>query len=230
VWTYLLLGLAVGLRHALEADHVAAVVSLATRGGSLRSQAVQGALWGLGHTLTLLAVAGTCIGLGISVPEAWERALEALVGAMLVVLGASVLARFRREGIHLHGHRHADGTVHLHAHRHAGGDPAHVHAHVRVPLRALLVGTVHGLAGSAALVVVVAGSARSAPLGILYVLAFGVGSILGMLALAATVAWPLGASARHRVRLHAILCGLAGACSLVLGASRIWTFALAAHS
>ena len=214
---FLLLGFAVGLRHALEADHVAAVVSLATRGASLRSQVAQGALWGLGHTLTLLAVAGTCIGLGLSIPPGWERAFEALVGAMLVVLGISVFARLRRERIHLHPHRHADGTFHLHAHQHVDGG----HAHVHVPLRALLVGTVHGLAGSAALVLVIAGSTRSPLVGLLYVALFGIGSILGMSALAATVAVPVRASAT----LHAALCAVAGIASLALGASRIWAFA-----
>jgi hypothetical protein len=215
VVAFLLLGFVVGLRHALEADHVAAVVSLATRGGSLRSQAAQGALWGLGHTLTLLAVAGTCIGLGLSIPAGWERAFETIVGGMLVVLGISVFARLRRERIRFHPHHHADGTFHVHAHKHVAG------SHVHVPLRALLVGSVHGLAGSAALVVVVAGSARSPLLGLLHVALFGVGSILGMSALAATVAVPLGASARF----HAALCAAAGTASLALGASRIWAFA-----
>lgn len=226
--TFLLLGFVVGIRHALEADHVAAVVSLATRGGSLREQAAQGALWGLGHTLTLLVVAGTCIGLGLSIPAGWERAFETLVGAMLVVLGLSVFARLRRERIHLHPHRHADGTVHLHVHSHAGA--GHDHPHVRVPLRALLVGTVHGLAGSAALVVGVAGSARSPSLGVLYVALFGLGSILGMMALAATVAAPLGASARRGAQVHAALASVAGIASLALGASRIWLFAIASYS
>ena len=221
--SFLLLGFVVGIRHALEADHVAAVMSLATRGGTIARQARQGAWWGLGHTSTLLFVGGGCVLLGVAVPHEAERWLEAAVGAMLVLLGVSVFVRLRRRRIHIHGHRHAGGVTHFHAHRHDHA-PGHDHAHPRVPLQALLVGMVHGLAGSGALVLVVAQTARTPALGLVCIALFGLGSILGMMSLAAAIAWPMNATARLRGRLHQVLCGSAGAFSVMLGAWMIWTF------
>lgn len=222
--SFLLLGFVIGIRHALDADHVAAVVSLATRGGTIARQARQGALWGLGHTSTLLLVGGACVLLGVAVPPEAERWLEAAVGAMLVLLGVSVLIRLRRQRIHFHSHRHPGGPTHFHAHRH---DHAvdHAHVHRRVPLQALLVGAVHGLAGSGALVLVVAQTAMTPAIGLVCIALFGLGSILGMMTLAAAIALPLNVTARLRGRLHPVLCGIAGAFSVLLGAKMLWTFA-----
>jgi cytochrome c biogenesis protein CcdA len=196
---FLLLGFVLGTRHALDADHVAAVASLATRGGSIAHQARQGALWGLGHTSTLLVVGGACILFGLTVPPAAERWLEAAVGAMLVLLGVSVFVRLRRLRVDL-------------------PRPEDRHDHGRLPLQAWFVGAVHGLAGSAAVVLLVAQTARTPALGLLCIALFGLGSILGMIVLAAAMAWPLNATARLRGRLHWILCGGAGAFSVLLGA------------
>lgn len=227
--TFLALGFLIGLRHALEADHVAAVVSLATRGGTVRDHARQGALWGLGHTVTLVLLAGGCVLLGVALPESAERWFEAAVGAMLVLLGASVLVSMRSQGVHLHGHRHADGRVHFHAHRHAAGlehaDDSHEHAHRRPPLRALAVGAVHGLAGSAAMVLMTASAARSPLEGLLYIAVFGLGSIAGMVSLAIVLAMPLRLSARRYAGLYRALCTLVGALSVGLGGKMVWDFA-----
>ena len=192
---FLAFGFVIGIRHALDADHVAAVMSLATRGGTIARQARQGALWGLGHTLTLLLVGGACILFGLAIPEAAEHWLEAAVGAMLVVLGVSVFVRLRSVRVQPPGHEHR-----------------------RLPLQAWCVGAIHGLAGSAALVLLVAQSARTPALGLLCIAAFGLGSILGMTVIAAAIAWPLNATARRRVRFHQVLCGCAGAFSVLLGA------------
>lgn len=200
--SFLAFGFVIGIRHALDADHVAAVVSLATRGGTIARQARQGALWGLGHTMTLLLVGGACILFGLAIPETAERWLEAAVGAMLVLLGVSVFVRLRRLRVQLPEHEHG-----------------------RLPLQAWLVGAVHGLAGSAALLLLVAQTARTPALGLLCIASFGLGSILGMTVLAAAIAMPLEATARMRGRLHAILCGSAGAFSVLLGAKMLWTFA-----
>ena len=190
----LFLGLLLGLRHALEADHLAAVASLATRSRSLRSTVLQGVSWGLGHTLTLLAVGGLCLLLRASIPERLAGALEGAVGVMLLLLGADVLWRLHRGRVHVHPHRHADGSLHLHAHRHAPGeahDPQH-HEHLHVlSRRALLVGLVHGLAGSAALLLITVSAISSLWLGVAYIAVFGLGSILGMAALSVVIALPL---------------------------------------
>jgi hypothetical protein len=228
MFSFLSLGFLLGLRHALDADHVAAVVSLATRGGSLRHQARQGALWGVGHTLTLLLVAGACLSLGIAVPEVAERGFEALVGGMLVLLGVSVLVRMRRRRIHLHRHRHEDGSDHVHAHGHEAridhAEDAHEHTHTRPSLRALAVGAVHGLAGSAALVLLAAQTVRSPGAGLVYIGLFGIGSILGMMAIATLIAVPLRVSAKSRTGVFHALCGGAGAFSVLLGARILWNF------
>jgi len=198
----LFFGLLLGIRHATEADHLAAVASLATRSRSLRSTVAQGVAWGLGHTLTLLAVGGICLLVRATVPPRVAAALEGAVGVMLLVLGADVLWRWRRRRIHVHVHRHEDGTVHLHAHGHApeevheahahepAHEPAHEHPHGHTG-RALLVGLVHGLAGSAALLLVTLSTLSSAWLGLAYIAVFGAGSILGMAALSMVIALPL---------------------------------------
>lgn len=221
--SFLALGFVIGIRHAMEADHVAAVVSLATRGGTIARQARQGALWGLGHTATLLLLGGACVLLGVSVPHEAERWLEAAVGVMLVVLGVSVFVRLRRQGIHFHSHAHEGGPTHFHAHRHDHAAD-HEHAHPRVPLQALLVGAVHGLAGSGALVLVVAQTARTPALGLVCIALFGLGSVLGMMSLAAAIALPLNAAERLRGRFHQVLCGSAGAFSVLLGARMLLQF------
>jgi ABC-type nickel/cobalt efflux system permease component RcnA len=218
----LLLGLLLGMRHALEADHVAAVASLATRGKGVRGTVLQGVVWGLGHTITLLAVGGVCLLLRAAIPERVAAALEGAVGVMLLLLGADILWRLRRGRVHLHVHRHDDGTVHLHAHRHAPEEAHdrdhHRHAHPRgFPARALLVGLVHGLAGSAALLLVAATALSSAWLGVAYIAVFGVGSIVGMALLAAVISLPLQGTARNLARWHRTLEALIGVGTLVVG-------------
>jgi len=200
------LGFLMGVRHAFEADHLAAVASLATRTRSVRSGALQGAAWGLGHTLTLLVVGGTCLLLGKAVPERWATRLELAVGVMLLVLGLDVMRRLRQDRVHAHVHRHDDGTVHWHAHghpegAHAAGGHDHVHA-TGLPGRALAVGLVHGMAGSAALFLLTLQATPSFWAGISYIGLFGLGSILGMAALSAVIAVPLLASAGLLRRIH----------------------------
>lgn len=228
--TFLALGFLIGLRHALEPDHVAAVASIATRGGTFGDHARTGALWGVGHALMLLLLGGTCVALGLSVPAALERALEAAVGVMLVGLGVSVFVRMRRSGLHVHAHAHDGGEVHVHAHAHAtdvdhASDP-HEHEHRR-PLRTVSIGALHGLAGSAALVILVGETAQSPLLGIGYIAAFGLGAVVGMTVLAATIALPLGRSARRRTLLFRAFCGFAGVASIALGLGLVSELVLA---
>lgn len=230
----LVLGLLIGMRHALEADHLAAVASLVAGSGSPRAAAVRGAAWGLGHSLTLSLVGGVCLLLDVGVPEGFALAAEAAVGAVLVLLGADVLRRLRHGGVHVHAHRHADGTVHLHAHAHPQGeehppgtmdDPApHQDAHA-LPRRAILVGLLHGMAGSAALLLLTLQTVGSVWLGLAYIGLFGLGSILGMALLSAAIAMPLSASARAFGGRHRGLEGAVGATTVAVG---LWTLCRAA--
>jgi hypothetical protein len=217
-----LFGLLMGVRHAFDADHLAAVASLVTRSRGLRGGLLQGTAWGLGHTLTLLLAGGACLLLGRAVPERWVSGLEALVGLMLLALGADVLRRSRRQRVHVHVHQHGDGTRHWHAHRHepeAAHHPArHEHVHPgALPVRALAVGVVHGLAGSAALFLLTLETVPSVGLGLAYIALFGVGSILGMAALSAVIMVPLRAASHHVRRIQGGLEALVGVATVAVG-------------
>ncbi|MEK9722908.1 MAG: hypothetical protein VW405_05415, partial [Rhodospirillaceae bacterium] len=176
----LFLGLLIGMQHALEADHIAAVASLASRQTSARRVVAHGAVWGIGHTLTLMGFAGAALFLNLTVGDALSSYLEAGVGVMLVGLGGHLLYRLARDRIHFHMHRHGDGVVHFHAHSHRGEDGAHRnsehdHRHPRsLPVRTLLIGMMHGMAGTAALLVLTTTSVADPWLGIAYIALFGV--------------------------------------------------------
>ena len=225
-FSILLFGLLLGMKHATEADHLAAVATLATRQGSLTQTLRQGVAWGVGHTLTLMLFGGTVLGLGHAISPALEQALETAVGAMLVVLGAYVLRRLVRDRVHFHAHRHAAGSAHFHAHSHCGEGPhetsKHRHRHAdRWPIRALAIGVMHGLAGSAALVVLALQSMPSAALGLGYIALFGIGSIAGMALLSFAVAVPLRLSSAYLTRTHRAMTALVGLFSCALGIAMI---------
>jgi cytochrome c biogenesis protein CcdA len=228
----LLLGFLIGMRHAVEADHVAAVSSLATRAGSVRETIRQGAAWGIGHTLTLFLIGSCVILLDRLVPERVASTLELLVGLMLVALGADVIRRLARERVHFHLHRHGDGTTHFHAHSHAGEsnhDPRrHVHRHPdRLPVRALLVGLMHGMAGSAALILLTLQTVTSPWTGLLYIALFGLGSMLGMALLSAAIAVPLRYSARRLTWVHQCLQAFVGVATILIGARLVYLTSIA---
>ncbi len=219
----LALGFLIGMQHALEADHVAAVASLVERESRIGRITRYGAFWGMGHTLTLLVVAGGAVVLGIGIGELFASSVELAVGVMLVLLGGRLLWRMRRERIHFHLHHHGDGRWHLHAHSHAGEaashDPhAHHHRHPEgPPWKALLVGLLHGLAGSAPLVVLLATSLGSPLLALLYIAIFGAGSIVGMATLSMVLAVPLVWSARSLTRFNTWLRVGIGLAAMAIG-------------
>jgi sulfite exporter TauE/SafE len=215
------LGLVMGMQHATEADHLAAVASLVGPERSLARGLRHGIAWGLGHTLTLLLVAGGVSMLGWVISPALAGRFEQVVGAMLIALGISLAWRLRRERFHFHGHRHDDGAAHFHGHAHGVKSVAlrqdqHLHGH-RLPARSLLVGMVHGLAGSAALALLVSQAMPSAAWGVVYVLVFGFGSILGMALLSGALAIPMGLTARRMTRLHGVVNGAVACFSIGLG-------------
>ena len=218
------LGFLLGMQHALEADHIAAVFSIAARRSDIGDIVKHGLTWGLGHTLTLFVFAGAA--LGRAIPEQLARPIETAVGIMLVGLGAHVLWRLWRDRVHFHKHGHGDGTVHIHAHRHAGETVAHVsasHAHVhRFRWRTLLVGLMHGMAGSAALLVLAISQASSPAAGLGYVALFGIGSMAGMGALSTVIAVPLAVSARWLTSANSGLQGAVGVTTIAIGANTIY--------
>jgi ABC-type nickel/cobalt efflux system permease component RcnA len=190
----------------------------------------------MGHTLTLMLFGGAVLLLGLVVPEQAAKALEFAVGVMLALLGGSVLYRLWRDRIHFHWHRHGDGAAHLHVHGHAGEtgphEPArHRHAHRQwrdFPVRALMVGMVHGMAGSAALILLSLEAVDSVAWGIGYIAIFGFGSILGMALLSIAIAVPFRLTSHYLDRAYGLLTGAVGLATFALGCSMVWRFGNAA--
>jgi len=214
-------GFLIGMKHALEADHVAAVASLATGARSVRETVRLGVAWGIGHSITIFVVGAAVMALETAVPGRIAAMLEVAVGVMLVVLGADVLRRVIRERVHFHTHRHG-ASAHFHAHSHAGegrhSDSRHAHSH-GLGGRALLVGIVHGLAGSAALVLLTLTTLPSWSAGLGYMALFGAGSILGMAVLSSALAVPLRLTARRMTWAYNGLAAVVGLFTMGLGAA-----------
>jgi hypothetical protein len=225
------LGFLLGLQHALEADHIAAVSSIAARRSELGDIVKHGLTWGLGHTLTLFAFAGAALLAGQVISATLSHRLETAVGIMLVGLGLHLLWRLWHDRIHFHRHHHGDGTAHFHAHSHAGEQVPHAraphrHAH-GFRWRTLLVGLMHGMAGSAALLVLAVAQAPSAAAGLGYIALFGIGSMLGMGALSTVIAVPIAISARGLTLANHALQGAVGIVTIGIGIRTILETVLA---
>lgn len=173
------LGLVLGLRHAFDSDHLIAVSSIVARERSPWRSLWVGLFWGLGHTLTLLVIGTLVLELDLRISPPMELSFECAVGVVLIGLGLSTLYDCRRKQVHVHPHEHGS-AAHVHFHAHAESR-AHGHAHpLRLGAKPFLVGMVHGLAGSAALMLLVLSTVPSTTLGLMYLTIFGCGSILGM--------------------------------------------------
>ena len=200
------LGSLLGMRHALEPDHLAAVATLVTGERSGYKAAFLGVCWGLGHTFALIAAGTVLVILRAEMPVRAADAFEFCVALMLIGLGLRAIYLAARQGAagpaHIHHHGH---TVHVHE-----GAPAHVHIGTwTLARRPLLVGAVHGLAGSGALTALVLATLPTTAARLTYMVVFGLGSTLGMAALSGLLGWPLARAGQHR--------GLARALSLAVG-------------
>src|SRR5256712_4240810 len=199
------LGLLLGFRHAFEPDHLAAVSTLATRQGKLLDACRLGVAWAVGHSLSVGVVVGAIMLFGLQLPRRLWPAADFLVGLLLIGLGASVIGRYVRGRWHLHVHAH-DGGPHPHLHSHAH-DASHAHAHPQGDARRSLgFGLLHGLAGSAAILVLLVAAAPTRTAQLTYFLAFAAGTMLGMLlvsfSLAGLVRLASGRGARWATVLH----------------------------
>jgi hypothetical protein len=204
LWSVLGLGFMLGLRHATDADHVVAVSTIVSRSRTLRSAVLVGSLWGLGHTLTILVVGGAIVVFNVVVPPSVETVLELSVAAMLIVLG----------GINVYS-----AAVARHPGRaQSAASAATPGERSSVPLRPLFVGVVHGLAGSAAIALLVLATIQSVARALLYLAVFGAGTIAGMALLTCLVVVPVAAASRRFVSLERYLAGVTGAASLLFGA------------
>lgn len=213
----LLLGLVLGMQHALDADHLVAVSTIVSRHRNPLKASVVGLFWGIGHTTTLFLAGLAVFAFRLSIPERLALSMEFLVGIVLVVLGAQIFWQYRALKVHAHRHEHEDeeGT-HLHFHSHAE-DPEHGHGHVTSRRKSLMVGMIHGMAGSAALMLIVLSTISSAWEGMAYILIFGFGSIAGMMAVSMLIGLPFALSARRFASLNTGIRLAAGVLSIALG-------------
>lgn len=237
------LGFFLGMRHATDADHVIAVSTIVSRERTVGAAVLIGILWGIGHTLTILVVGGAIILFSVVIPPRIGLTLEFSVALMLILLGALNLTGIMRwitdtfaggsgrEGeIHSHPHTHGD---YVHSHPHGHGPTGHGHAEEETPqawldrtfgrlglyqlLRPLVVGIVHGLAGSAAVALLVLTTIRNPMWALAYLVVFGVGTIAGMVLITAAIALPFAYTVKRFAQVNRSLAVASGLLSLGFG-------------
>src|SRR5215510_6608516 len=219
------IGLVFGLKHATEVDHVVAITTIVSRHKNVFRSALVGALWGAGHTASLLIVGVIVLSLRIAIPEKVSGWLEFGVALMIIGLGISALWRALRTGTQFHVHEHShDGLQHKHIHFHENEkkhEPSslsrHSHTLSRVGVKPLLIGTMHGLAGSGALTLLVLTQISSSLIGFLYLAIFGIGSIAGMVLMSGLLGLPFALTSRKLTQLHRQLQTVAAALSICFG-------------
>jgi high-affinity nickel permease len=239
----LAIGFFLGIRHATDPDHVIAVSTIVARERSISKSALVGVLWGIGHTLTILVVGAAIVLFGLVIPARAGLTLEFCVGLMLILLGLLNLtgamkwmskkfspAHPRITGEHAHLHEHGR-EIHFHWHSHVPGSEHHgeslapptwlsrpfVRLGLYQTLRPLLVGIVHGLAGSAAVAFLVLSTIRAADWAVFYLLVFGLGTVAGMMLITTAIALPFSAAGARFTRLNRGLMTCSGLVSLAFG-------------
>jgi high-affinity nickel-transport protein len=240
LYSIVAIGFGLGMQHATNADHVIAVTTIVSRQRSMKHAALIGVLWGVGHTITIFIVGAAIILFGLAIPPRVGLTMELSVGLMLILLGILNLSGIIRwftekwtpalKPAHSHAHIHGD-YVHNHPHGHA--PEIHGHAEDATPiswmdrtfgsiglynvLRPLAVGLVHGLAGSAAVALLVLSTIRVPAAAVAYLLVFGIGTIAGMMLITAAIAVPFTFSQARFARLNRSLAMASGAISLCFG-------------
>ncbi len=190
LWVVLMVSLLLGLRHASDPDHLAAVSTLiaSEEQHRIRKATSMGLLWGLGHATTLILVGLPLVLLGQYLPDKVSQAAEVAIGVMIVVLALRLLVRWRQGLFHAHAHSHGDGSSHRHLHSHAE-DPVHEHSHrvaLRAPISSYGVGLVHGVGGSGGLTLLLLSTIQRPSQAVAALLIFAAGTAVSM-ALLSTV-------------------------------------------
>jgi ABC-type nickel/cobalt efflux system permease component RcnA len=219
------IGLVFGLKHATEVDHVVAVSTIVSRHRNIFHSALVGALWGGGHTVSLLVIAAIVLSLRVAIPETVSDWLELGVAIMIIGLGISALRRALRKNAEVHVHQHShDGLSHTHVHFHdketrhePAADSHHSHTVSRLGWKPVLIGMMHGLAGSGALTLLVLTQISSPLVGFLYVATFGVGSIVGMLLMSGMIGLPFALTSKNLTNVHQGLQTIAAVISICFG-------------
>lgn len=231
VLSLLAFGFVLGLKHALDADHLAAVSTMATERRTLFSSTLIGAIWGVGHTLSLMIAGVLVILLHVEIGARASKALEFCVGLMLIVLGVNALRKLSHaRRLHMHAHEHG-GRWHAHPHIHKQNrtDLPHTHHGLRSGTRPLIVGMIHGMAGSAALTLLVLATIPSTLFAFLYIAIFGIGSIGGMMMMSTLFALPAKLASERFARANFFLRGLAGVASLGFGIFMVYDIGFVNH-
>ena len=243
----LAVGFFLGMRHATDPDHVIAVTTIVSNQRTSMRAGLIGAFWGLGHTLTIFVVGAAIILFNLVIPVRLGLSMELSVAVMLVALGLANIAGFLRSVPAVTNNQLSDtdrATSNVHSHPHSHGDFIHVHPHAHQPeahphspdqtplasldrvlgrirgyqyLRPLVIGIVHGLAGSAAVALLVLTTIRDAHWAIAYLLIFGVGTIAGMMVITVSLASTFRLLAGNRQNVSRNLAMASGLLSLVFG-------------
>jgi high-affinity nickel permease len=224
IWATLSIGFVLGLRHALDPDHVAAVSTFASHERNAFRAISIGAFWGMGHTAALLVFGVAIAVLRLTVTPRMSAVMDFAVGIMLIILGVNVLVRLARGGIRLHSHTHEhEGMQHSHVHVHLQGEEhAHRHRLLHLGGKPFLVGIVHGLAGTAAVMLLIVSAIPSLLLAVGYLLIFGLGTIGGMMAMSLLMGLPAAYAARRAGMLERGVRLAAGLFSLGFGLFLAW--------
>ena len=234
-------GFFLGMRHATDPDHVVAVTTIVSRERSLLKSAFIGVFWGIGHTITIFIVGAAIILFDVVIPARIGLSMELSVGLMLIILGAMNLVSFMRTARAInpsagnseimHSHVHAHGN-HVHTHVHTHNPEAHSHSHqapltgldrlfgrigLYQQLRPLLVGIVHGLAGSAAVALLILTTIRNARWALVYLLVFGAGTVGGMMLITLSIASAFNFFGRRNANFSQWLGLASGLVSLFFG-------------
>lgn len=212
MWWIVVLGFLLGMRHAMDPDHVIAVSTIVARSRGIREAAWIGSLWGIGHTFTIVVVGGGIALLGWVIPVRLGLSMEFSVGLMLVLLGIFNLTGIRQwimENIspvyqEPQSSRSDGQGEEVHAQPHSGSSLLHIHRHdqpavkwldqylgrlgVYQLIRPLVIGAIHGLAGSAAIALLLLATIRDPLWATAYLFVFGVGTIAGMMLVTAAIA------------------------------------------
>jgi hypothetical protein len=255
VVSFLFLGFFLGMRHATDADHVVAIATIVSRERSLAGSALIGLAWGLGHTITVMAVGAAIIVFGVVIPPQLGLSMEFAVGIMLVLLGVFTLTGMGRAVAHAHAGVSAGLALDLHDHMHAHGDCVHRHPHSHHPgahghaeehtplarldrsrlgrlvlyewLRPFAVGLVHGLAGSAAVALMVLSIIREPAAALGYLLLFGLGTIVGMMLITLILSVPFTFTAANLRKFNWRLRVASGLVSFIFGVVLIYSIGFA---
>lgn len=213
-FSLLAFGFLFGVKHAFDADHITAISTTLSNNKSIKKSSLLGMFWGLGHTISLLAVSLAILLLKISIPEKIALSLEFIVGFMLCILGINVLITINKNKMHLHKHKHGKQEhIHIHSHKLT---KRHDHKH-KLFHQSLFIGLIHGLAGSAVLTLLVLTAIKSVWLGLIYILIFGIGSIIGMILISSVISLPFTLIPNNLQRTQKFLRISAGLISMIIG-------------